>query len=87
MIRCVPGRIGAGSDDGPASHVEMLLRKGIGHYGGQVWTGKHGLWLCAHDSTTQALRLGYETALDARSAGYVTYFRSGTSNRPRAHSR
>jgi transposase len=44
---------------------KMLLRQGIVYYGGQAWTGKHELWLRTQDFTDLALRLTYETALDA----------------------
>jgi transposase len=44
---------------------KFLLRQGVVYYGGQAWTGKHELWLRAQDFGDPALRLSYETALDA----------------------
>ena len=44
---------------------KFLLRQGIVYYGGQAWTGKHELWLRAQRFDDPALKLTYESALDA----------------------
>jgi transposase len=44
---------------------KLLLRQGIVYYGGEAWTGKHEQWLRQQRFNNLALRLTFDTALDA----------------------